>query len=115
MSRLKSVTRRSLRPHSDCSFQFFRLRSAASLGRTWLPPWQKPVDWVKVVRSFGARIRVQVTTKNGAQRAFDLIANFLIYQGVEAPYRGMPRDYGFANALAAAAPQIFIDPVIETS
>ena len=46
--------------------------------------WGMPAGEVALVRSFGARFGVQATTPDGARRALDLGADFLICQGVEA-------------------------------
>lgn len=46
--------------------------------------WGMPREQVGLVRSFGARLGVQVSTRSGARQALDLGADFLICQGVEA-------------------------------
>jgi len=46
--------------------------------------WGLPDRYVSVVRSHGAKFGVQVTTRDGAKRALDCGADFLICQGVEA-------------------------------
>ena len=46
--------------------------------------WGEPSDHVSLVRSFGARLGIQVTTAEGARRAIQHGPDFLICQGVEA-------------------------------
>ena len=46
--------------------------------------WGLPREHVAVVRSFGAMLGIQVTSREGARRALDLGADVLICQGVEA-------------------------------
>lgn len=46
--------------------------------------WGLPGDRSKLVHSFGARFGVQVSTPDGALRAIDQGADFLIAQGIEA-------------------------------
>jgi NAD(P)H-dependent flavin oxidoreductase YrpB (nitropropane dioxygenase family) len=46
--------------------------------------WGDPAPHVATVRTAGARLGVQVTTPDGARRAADLGAEFLICQGIEA-------------------------------
>jgi nitronate monooxygenase len=46
--------------------------------------WGLPNERVALVRSFGARFGVQVSTAEGARRAVELGADFLIAQGIEA-------------------------------
>lgn len=46
--------------------------------------WGMPHGQVHLLRSFGARLGIQVTSREGAQQALDLGAEFLICQGVEA-------------------------------
>jgi nitronate monooxygenase len=46
--------------------------------------WGQPDGLVALVRSHGARFGVQVSGRDGARRALDLGADFLVCQGVEA-------------------------------
>ncbi|MDJ0706853.1 MAG: nitronate monooxygenase [Leptolyngbyaceae cyanobacterium MO_188.B28] len=46
--------------------------------------WGMPHTQASLVRSFGAKFGVQVSTADGAKQALDLDADFLICQGVEA-------------------------------
>jgi nitronate monooxygenase len=46
--------------------------------------WGDPADHVALVRSFGAKFGVQVVNLDGAKRALQLGADFLVVQGVEA-------------------------------
>ncbi len=46
--------------------------------------WGIPGAEIPLVRSFGARFGVQATTTDGARRAVDIGADFLICQGIEA-------------------------------
>lgn len=46
--------------------------------------WGMPDHWMKLVRSFGAAIGIQVVNIEGARRAIHLGADFLICQGIEA-------------------------------
>lgn len=46
--------------------------------------WGDPAEYLPLVRSFGATVGIQVTNGEGARRAVDLGANFLICQGMEA-------------------------------
>ncbi|HET6572503.1 MAG TPA: nitronate monooxygenase [Fimbriiglobus sp.] len=52
--------------------------------RTITFSWGLPAGEVSLVRSFGARLGIQVATVDDARRALDLGADFLICQGVEA-------------------------------
>jgi nitronate monooxygenase len=46
--------------------------------------WGMPTKELPLLKSFGARFGVQATTAEGAKRALDLGADFLICQGIEA-------------------------------
>lgn len=46
--------------------------------------WGDPTEWLPLVRSFGAKVGVQVATVGGARHAADLGADFLLCQGSEA-------------------------------
>ena len=46
--------------------------------------WGMPVREIELARSFGARCGIQATTVEGARRALDLGADFVICQGAEA-------------------------------
>lgn len=46
--------------------------------------WGLPDSEVSLVRSFAARVGIQATSSDGARRAVDLGADFLICQGIEA-------------------------------
>ena len=46
--------------------------------------WGMPTSYVGLVRGYGAKLGIQVANRDGALRALDLGANFLICQGLEA-------------------------------
>jgi NAD(P)H-dependent flavin oxidoreductase YrpB (nitropropane dioxygenase family) len=46
--------------------------------------WGNPAEWLPLVRSFGAKVGVQVATVDGARHAAALGVDFLICQGSEA-------------------------------
>src|SRR5262249_53920092 len=52
--------------------------------RTITFSWGPPASEVGLVRSFGAKLGIQVAAVDDARRALDLGADFLICQGVEA-------------------------------
>jgi NAD(P)H-dependent flavin oxidoreductase YrpB (nitropropane dioxygenase family) len=46
--------------------------------------WGDPAPYVELVKSFGARLGIQVVSPEGAKRAIDIGADFLVCQGIEA-------------------------------
>jgi nitronate monooxygenase len=67
------------------AFEPKSLRCALEAGvRVVTFSWGIPAEEVALVRSYGASYGVQVTTIDGAKRALDIGADFLICQGVEA-------------------------------
>src|SRR5262249_26130740 len=67
------------------AFEPKSLRCALEAGvRVVTFSWGIPAEEVALVRSYGASYGVQVTTIDGAKRALDIGAGFLICQGVEA-------------------------------
>ncbi len=74
--------------------------------------WGDPEPYLKRVRSAGAMFGIQVTTREGAKRAIDQGAGFLICQGVEAGghvqsttslYESLPRIIESANGVPVIA------------
>lgn len=85
---VKEVRTRTSRPFQVNFVLAFEPRSLASALEAGAPivtfSWGMPYSHAPLVRSFGAKFGVQVSTVDGAKQALDLGADFLVCQGVEA-------------------------------
>lgn len=85
---VQEVKRRTVNPFQVnyvLTFEVASLVAALEAGAPIITfSWGLPNAEVAVVRSYGAKFGVQVSTRDGAKRALDLGADFLICQGVEA-------------------------------
>lgn len=82
---VRAKTGRPLQANFVLAFETRSLATALEAGaRVITFSWGLPGNEIPLVQSFGARFGVQATTVDGARRALDLGADFLICQGVEA-------------------------------
>lgn len=82
---VRSKTTRPFQVNFVLAFEPRSLAAALQAGaRVVTFSWGLPGPEIPLVRSFGATLGIQVTTRDGARRALDLGADFLICQGVEA-------------------------------
>ena len=84
VERLRAKTARPFQVNFVLAFEAKSLAASLEAGaRVVTFSWGLPGGEVPLVRSFGARFGVQVTTSDGAWRALELAPDFLICQGVE--------------------------------
>lgn len=85
---IQSVRAKSEKPFQVNFVLAFEPRSLAAAleagARVATFSWGLPDSEIALVRSFGARFGIQVTTLDGAKRGLDLGADFLVCQGIEA-------------------------------
>ncbi len=82
---IRAKTERPFQVNFVLAFKPRSLTAALEAGaRVVTFSWGLPSSEIALVRSFEAQLGIQVTTPDGARRALDLGANFLICQGLEA-------------------------------
>ncbi len=85
IAEVRAETDRPVQANFVLAFPSTALAAALEAGvRIVTFSWGMPASEVALLQSFGARFGVQATTVDGARRALDLGADFLICQGVEA-------------------------------
>ena len=85
IAEVRALTKRPVQANFVLAFEPDSLVAALESGvRVITFSWGMPSNEVPLLKSFGARFGVQATTAEGAQRALDLGADFLICQGTEA-------------------------------
>lgn len=85
IERVRALTQGELQANFVLAFTPHALPVALESGvRTITFSWGLPTTEAGLVRSFGARLGIQVTSADEARRALDLGADFLICQGLEA-------------------------------
>ncbi len=85
IANVREQTERPFQANFVLAFETQSLAAALEAGvRVVTFSWGLPTSEVPLLKSFGARFGVQTTTAEGARRALDLGADFLICQGVEA-------------------------------
>ncbi len=85
IAEVRALTDRPVQANFVLAFEPQSLVTALESGvRVITFSWGLPANEVPLLKSFGARFGVQATTAEGARRALDLGADFLICQGTEA-------------------------------
>jgi nitronate monooxygenase len=85
VSEVRALTDRPFQVNFVLSFEARSLPAALEAGAPVVTfSWGLPVQQAPLVRSFGAKLGVQVSTREGARQALDIGVDFLICQGVEA-------------------------------
>ncbi len=85
VAEVRAKTDRPFQTNFVLTFESRSLAAALESGvRIITFSWGLPTKEVSVIKSFDARFGVQATTADGARRALDLGADFLICQGIEA-------------------------------
>jgi NAD(P)H-dependent flavin oxidoreductase YrpB (nitropropane dioxygenase family) len=85
IAEVRAKTARAIQANFVLAFATQSLAAALEAGvRVITFSWGLPTKEVPLLKSFGARFGVQATTAEGARRALDLGADFLICQGTEA-------------------------------
>jgi nitronate monooxygenase len=85
VNQVRAATRRPFQVNFVLAFPPRALPVALEAGAPVVTfSWGNPKHHMSLVRAAGARVGVQVTTVDGARRALDMGADFLICQGIEA-------------------------------